>query len=113
MGRKPSIYKELEGMRMPKKRLPAAEKRRRTNAQQKSYRERNPELVDLWRQRSYANFLRDRGWKLIPPEGMKTPEQVREKRDLLRQLEGPPVDLADLDFEEILKNIGPDELPFP
>lgn len=98
---------------MPKKRLPAAEKRRRTNAQQKSYRERNPELVDLWRQRSYANFLRDRGWKLIPPEGMKTPEQVREKRDLLRQLEGPPVDLSELDPEDFEFDIGPDEWPFP
>lgn len=88
---------------MPKKRLPAAEKRRRTNAQQKSYRERNPELTDLWRQRSYAKFLTNRGWKVIPPEGMQTSEQIREIRDIRRQLEDGPVDLSD---------ISPDDLPW-
>lgn len=98
---------------MARKRLSDKELREHINQQQKSYRERNPELTDLWRQRSYAKFLTNRGWKVIPPEGMKTPEEIRTKRDLLRQLEGPPVDLSEIDLEEILKNIGPDELPFP
>lgn len=104
---------DLEGLRMPKPRLSAAEKRRRTNAQQKSYRQRNPELYEIWRQRSYRNYLVARGWTVTPPPDFPTLEAVHSKRDLLRQLDGDPIDLScDLDADEIaeiLEAIGPDD----
>ncbi len=71
---------------MPKKKLSAAEKRRRTNEQQKSYRQRNPELYDIWKQRSYANYLRKKNWKVVEPPNFPTPTQVREKRDTVQAL---------------------------
>lgn len=71
---------------MARKLMTAKEKRAKNNAQQKAYRERNPELVDLWRQRSYARFLLQRGWKVEAPAGMKTPEEVRQKRDTVQEI---------------------------
>lgn len=96
-----------------KKTLADFEKQRaRRNETQRLYRQQNKELCEIWQQRSYANYLRKRGWKVVEPEGFPTLDQVHTKRDLLRQLEGPPVDLSEIDLEEILKNIGPDELPY-
>lgn len=80
---------------MARKLMTAKEKRAKNNAQQKAYRERNPELVDLWRQRSYARFLLQRGWRVEAPAGMKTPEEVRQKRDFMRSLPDGPIDWCD------------------
>ena len=92
--------------------------RAKRNERQKQYRLENPELYSIWRQRSYANFLRDRGWKVVEPPNFSTLEQVRTKRDLLRQLEldEPPIDLSTLGFDDDIDpdeiDIDPDDLPY-
>ena len=101
---------------MPKPRLSPAEKRKRTNAQQKSYRERNPEMIDLWRQRYYCKFLQERGWTVTPPPGFPaTPEAARKKRDFMenRAIDTPTITPADLaNIDELLKGMTKDDLPF-
>ena len=97
-----------------KKTLAQYEKQRaRRNETQKRYRRENPEICEIWKQRSYCNYLRKRGWKVVEPEGFPTLEEVHTKRDLLRQLEGAPVDLSEFGPEDFDFDIGPDEWPFP
>ena len=48
------------------------------NKRQREYRRENPELYDLWKQRSYCNYLRKKGWRVEPPEGLQTPEELRD-----------------------------------
>ena len=95
---------------MPRKTLSDSERIKRINAQQKSYRERNPELVDLWRQRTYSNFLTQRGWQCTPPPGFPTLKQARQKRDILQQLDEPPADLSKFTLPNDF-DIEPDEMP--
>lgn len=97
-------------MRQQKKKTLAdyEKQRQHKNERQREYRRENKELCEVWTQRTYSNYLRARGWTVTPPPGFPTLEQVHTKRDLLRQMEGPPVDLSDFDFD-----IDPDELPFP
>lgn len=89
-------------MRQQKKKTLAdyEKERQRKNERQREYRRENKELCEVWTQRTYCNYLRARGWTVTPPPDFPTLEQVRTKRDLLRQLEGGPVDLSDLNADE-------------
>lgn len=96
---------------MKKKTLAEYEKQReKANEYQKRYRRENAESVNIWRLRSAANFLRKNGWTVTPPPDFPTLEQVKTKREIMRALNGPPVDLSD--FDEIMKAIKPEDLPF-
>ncbi len=58
----------------------------RSRARQRQYKRENPEVVLVWRQTTYANFLRKHGWKVIPPDTLKTSEDVRAERDRLERI---------------------------
>lgn len=91
---------------MKKKTLADYEKaRQKANERQRQYRHENPELYEVWKQRSYANYLRRKGWKVVEPPNFPTPAQVREKRDILALLDEPIFDPDEL-------NINPEDLPF-
>lgn len=34
----------------------------------RAYRRRHPEKVQRWQENAYANYLRRRGWTVIPPD---------------------------------------------
>lgn len=69
--------------------------RERRNERQREYRRENKELCEVWTQRTYANYLRARGWTVTPPPGFPTLEEVREKRDLMRSLPYDVIDWSD------------------
>lgn len=92
---------------MAKKKLTDKQLREHINQQQRSYRQRHPELTDLWRAKTYARFLQKRGWTVIPPPDLPTPEQVRAKEEALATFPDPPEDLQNF-FK-----VDPDELPWP
>ena len=69
--------------------------RDRKNERQKQYRKENPELQEIWKQRSYRNYLEARGWQCTAPADFPTLEQVHTKRNIQRQLDSPPADLSD------------------
>lgn len=83
------------------------EEKARRNAKQKEYRQNHPDLIDAWKQKSYANFLMQRGWQCTPPPGFQPSARAR-KQKIMQELDSPPADLSDFDFD-----ISEDELPFP
>lgn len=100
---------------MAKKRLTDKQLREHINAQQRSYRQRHPELYDVWKQRSYANYLRKNGWTVTPPANFPTLDQARQKSNFMHGGEvrgGPEPHFIVEDLESILSDIADDGGPF-
>lgn len=110
------ICKDLEGLKVAKKRLTDKQLREHINAQQRSYRQRHPELYDIWKQRSYANYLRKNGWTVEPPANFPTLEQARLKRDFMQgkpsSKQPEPGPFVVEDFEAMLSDLADDGAPF-